>query len=91
MPVFPKNQNTFLGNTLRDHFERIGDNNPLLWQLRIRENLETYLVDGKEAGCGVCPDKYICGGCRTRAYSYFNGNVKTPDIGYIHNKALWKK
>jgi len=37
MPVFPKNQNTFLGNTLRDHFERIGDNNPLLWQLRIEK------------------------------------------------------
>jgi radical SAM protein with 4Fe4S-binding SPASM domain len=57
----------------------------------VREKLEDYMVDGKRVGCGNCPDKYICGGCRARAYSYFNGNVKAPDIGCIHNKPLWEK
>lgn len=88
---FPTNKDTILGNILKDNFEEIWDHNPLLWQLRVRENLEDYIVDGETVGCGNCPDKYICGGCRARAYSYFNGNVKTPDIGCIHNKPLWEK
>ncbi|MEM3703441.1 MAG: radical SAM protein [Candidatus Bathyarchaeia archaeon] len=88
---FPTNKSTVLGNILKNDFEGIWDNNDLLWQLRIREGLETYLVKGKAVGCGVCPDKYICGGCRARAYSYFNGNVKAPDIGCTHNKLLWEK
>ncbi|MEM2466500.1 MAG: radical SAM protein [Candidatus Bathyarchaeia archaeon] len=88
---FPTNRNTILGNILENNFEEIWDSDPLLWQLRTRENLETYIVNGKEVGCGVCPDKYICGGCRARAYSYFNGNIKAPDIGCIHNRALWEK
>jgi len=88
---FPTNENTVLGNILKDDFEEIWDKNLLLRQLRIREDLETYIVDDKEVGCGNCPDKYICGGCRARAYSYFNGNVKAPDIGCVHNKLLWEK
>lgn len=88
---FPTNNKTVLGNILGNQFEEIWDKDPLLWQLRIRENLETYIVNGKEVGCGNCSDKYICGGCRARAYSYFNGNVKAPDIGCIHNKPLWEK
>ena len=88
---FPTNKKTVLGNILRDSFEEIWDNHPLLWDLRIRENLEDYIVNGQKVGCGKCPDKYICGGCRARAYSYFNGNVNAPDIGCIHNKPLWEK
>jgi len=88
---FPTNKNTVLGNILKDNFEEIWDNNPLLWKLRIREDMESYVVNDEEVGCGKCPDKYICGGCRARAYSYFNGNVKAPDIGCIHNKLLWGK
>lgn len=87
----PIDRNTVIGNMLKDNFEELWDNDPLLWQLRIREKLETYVVNGKEVGCGNCSDKYICGGCRARAYSYFNGNVKAPDIGCIHNKSLWEK
>ncbi|MEM3055533.1 MAG: radical SAM protein, partial [Candidatus Bathyarchaeia archaeon] len=87
----PTDKDTVIGNMLKDNFEEIWDNNPLLWQLRVREKLETYIVNGKEVGCGNCPDKYICGGCRARAYGYFNGNVKAPDIGCIHNKPLWEK
>jgi radical SAM protein with 4Fe4S-binding SPASM domain len=80
-----------LGNILKDDFEEIWDNHPILWELRVRENLEDYIVDGRRVGCGSCQDKYICGGCRARAYSYFNGNLNAPDIGCIHNKPLWKK
>ena len=55
-----------LGNVLRDDFEEVGDNNPLLWQIRSRELLEDCVVDGKAVGYGSCPDKYICGGCRAK-------------------------
>lgn len=88
---FPTNRDTVLGNILRDDFEEIWDHNSLLWQLRTREELENCVVNGKEVGCGNCPDKYICGGCRARAYSYFDGNVKMPDIGCIRNKQVWEK
>ena len=88
---FPTNKDTVLGNILKDNFEEIWDDNPLLWKLRTRESLEDYMVNGGRVGCGSCPDKYICGGCRARAYSYFNGNVNKPDIGCIHNKPLWEK
>ncbi|MEM2103619.1 MAG: radical SAM protein [Candidatus Bathyarchaeia archaeon] len=88
---FPANKNTVLGNVLNNDFTEIWDKNPLLWDLRVRENLETYMAGGKKLGCGNCPDKYICGGCRARAYSYFNGNVKAPDIGCTYNKLLWEK
>jgi radical SAM protein with 4Fe4S-binding SPASM domain len=88
---FQTSKETVLGNILTDNFERIWDTHPLLWKLRIREDLEDYLVAGEKVGCGDCPDKYICGGCRARAYSYFNGNVKTPDVGCIHNVRLWEK
>jgi radical SAM protein with 4Fe4S-binding SPASM domain len=88
---FPTGNDTVLGNILKDVFEEIWDKHSLLWKLRTRENLEDYLIDGQRVGCGSCPDKYICGGCRARAYSYFNGNVESPDIGCIHNKSLWEK
>jgi radical SAM protein with 4Fe4S-binding SPASM domain len=88
---FPTGKDTVLGNILKDSFEKIWDTHPLLWKLRIRENLKDYVVNGNRVGCGSCPDKYICGGCRARAYSYFNGDVNTPDIGCINNKPLWEK
>ncbi len=88
---FPTNKDTVLGNILSDNFEEIWDSHPLLWKIRTREELEDYLVDGRKVGCGSCPDKYICGGCRARAYSYFDGNVMAPDIGCIHNKPLWQR
>ncbi|MBC7130508.1 radical SAM protein [Candidatus Bathyarchaeota archaeon] len=87
---FPTNNDTVIGNILRDNFEEIWDNNSLLWQLRIREQLEAYTSKEGVFGCGNCPDKYICGGCRARAYGYFNGNVRAPDVGCIHNKPLWE-
>jgi len=87
---FPTGSDTVLGNVLRDSFEDVWDNDPFLWRLRSRENLEDYVVCGKRVGCGGCSDKYICGGCRARSYSYFGGNVESPDVGCIHNKPLWE-
>ena len=87
---FQTSKETVLGNMLKDNFEEIWDTNPLLWKLRTREDLEDCSINGNKLGCGQCPDKYICGGCRARAYSYFDGNVKMPDIGCIHNEPLWK-
>jgi len=88
---FPTNENTIIGNILEDDFEHIWDNNALLWKLRTREKLESYEMNGQTIGCGNCEDKYICGGCRARAYGYFNGNLNAPDIGCIDNEELWKK
>jgi len=88
---FQTSEKTVLGNILKDDFEKIWDTHPLLWRLRTREALEDFEVEGKRVGCGSCPDKYICGGCRARAYSYFNGKVESPDIGCIHNKPLWER
>jgi len=80
-----------LGNILEDDFEYIWDNNEVLWKLRTREKLESYKINGQTIGCGNCEDKYICGGCRARAYGYFKGNLNAPDIGCIDNEELWKK
>ena len=34
--------------------------------------------------CGSCDYKNVCGGCRARAYAYFD-DIKAPDIGCIYN------
>jgi MoaA/NifB/PqqE/SkfB family radical SAM enzyme len=42
--------------------------------LRDRDNLK--------GRCGHCTYKYICGGCRARAYAYY-GDYLAPDPGCI--------
>ncbi len=86
---FPTNSETVRGNIIRDDFDQIWDHDEMFWKLRTRENLESYDVGGRSIGCGSCEDKYICGGCRARSYSYFNGDLDGPDIGCIDNQALW--
>lgn len=49
---------------------------------RNRENLEE--------NCGTCSYSYICGGCKARAFNYFN-NPSAPDIGCIYNRNVWKE
>jgi len=88
---FPTNEDTVLGNILKDDFEYIWGNSEMLWKLRTREKLENYEVNGKTVGCGNCKDKYICGGCRARSYGYFNGTLNGPDIGCIDNEEIWRK
>ncbi len=88
---FATNKDTVRGNIMRDNFEDIWDHDEMFWRLRTRENLKSYEVEGRSIGCGRCEDKYICGGCRARAYSYFDGDLDGSDIGCIENKELWEK
>ncbi|MFP3984647.1 MAG: radical SAM protein [Candidatus Bathyarchaeia archaeon] len=88
---FASNQNTVRGNILRDNLEEIWDHDEMFWKLRTRENLKSYKIGGRYVGCGSCEDKYICGGCRARSYSYFNGDLNWPDIGCVYNEELWAK
>jgi radical SAM protein with 4Fe4S-binding SPASM domain len=88
---FPTNENTVRGNILKDNLEELWDRDEMFWRLRTRENLKSYEFGGRSIGCGSCEDKYICGGCRARSYSYFNGDLDGPDIGCIGNQELWKR
>ncbi len=88
---FPTNKETVRGNILRNSFEELWDQDEMFWRLRTRAGLKSHRVDGQLVGCGNCEDKYICGGCRARSYSYFSGDLDSPDVGCIDNKKLWEK
>ncbi|MEM5872418.1 MAG: radical SAM protein [Candidatus Aenigmatarchaeota archaeon] len=71
---------TKVGNILKDDLKDIWLNSNVLKILRF----------GKRKGnCGVCKYKNICGGCRARAFAYFNDYL-APDPGCIKNKEYWK-
>ncbi|PUA33037.1 MAG: hypothetical protein B9J98_02920 [Candidatus Terraquivivens tikiterensis] len=63
-----------LGNLRHKKFEEIWLNSSILNDLRDRNKLKD--------GCGICPYKFVCGGCRARAYGYF-GDYLMPDPGCI--------
>lgn len=48
----------------------------VFWDLRDREKLK--------GACGSCRFKYVCGGCRARAYGYFRDYL-APDPGCIYS------
>ncbi len=64
------------GNLREQSFSEIWHKSKVLESLRTREDLED--------SCGSCGNKYICGGCRARAYAYC-GSLKAPDVGCIKN------
>jgi radical SAM protein with 4Fe4S-binding SPASM domain len=70
-----------LGNIREQSLVDIWRNSPVLKQIRSRDAFE---------GCGECEYKYICGGCRARAYAYFN-NLQGPDPACSINEKYWKK
>ena len=70
-----------LGNIRVDHLRDIWHSLEMLWKLRDRDVLK---------GCGTCEYRYICGGCRARAYGYY-GDVQAPDPGCIHNLQYWRQ
>ena len=43
----------------------------------------------KFLGCGECKFVNICGGCRARAFAYYN-DIQGPDPGCIINKEYWE-
>ena len=69
-----------VGNIKHDNFEELWANNRILWTLRDRDKLQD--------NCGRCKFKYVCGGCRARAYAYF-GDIRAPDPGCINNKEAY--
>jgi radical SAM protein with 4Fe4S-binding SPASM domain len=69
-----------VGNVRVDDLEDLWKRNEVFEALRDKDKVE---------GCGECSYRYVCGGCRARAYNYF-GNYLKPDPGCIRNKALWE-
>ncbi|UCD04169.1 MAG: radical SAM protein [Candidatus Woesearchaeota archaeon] len=74
--------NLVIGNVLKDNLNYLWDTNEILKALRDRDKYKGH--------CSKCEDKYICGGCRARAYGYLK-DVTGPDLGCINNKEYWDK
>ena len=63
-------------------FEEFWDTCPVFWDLRDRDKLKPH--------CGECEYRFVCGGCRARAYGYF-GDYLAPDPGCINNLRAWEE
>jgi radical SAM protein with 4Fe4S-binding SPASM domain len=70
-----------IGNVRNDNIEKLWKKSKVFKALRNKDKLE---------GCGKCDYRYVCGGCRARAYNYFGDYLK-PDIGCIRQKDLWEE
>jgi radical SAM protein with 4Fe4S-binding SPASM domain len=70
-----------IGNIRKDKLKDIWEKSPILNKMRDRDELK---------GCGECKYRYVCGGCRARAYGYF-GDVAGPDPGCINNLKYWEE
>lgn len=79
---FPHKNDVKLGNLNEDNFKDIWMNSDVLNVLRNKEILEGH--------CGECESRNICGGCRARAYNYFD-NILAPDPGCINNEKEWEE
>ena len=71
-----------LGNILNEDFDYFWKNNTVLKDLRNKDKLKN--------NCGKCDYRYVCGGCRARAYGY-TGDYLESDPGCINNIKLWNK
>ena len=63
-----------VGDIRRESFREIWLNSRVMRDLRDREKLK--------GRCGRCNFRYVCGGCRSRAYAYY-GDYLAPDPGCI--------
>ncbi|MEM3708723.1 MAG: radical SAM protein [Nitrososphaerales archaeon] len=70
-----------LGNIREQSLVKIWRESKILKQIRNRELFK---------GCGECEYKYVCGGCRARAYAYFN-DLQGPDPSCSFNERYWEK
>jgi radical SAM protein with 4Fe4S-binding SPASM domain len=70
-----------IGNIRKDRLRDVWHSSEVLWKLRDRDSLQ---------GCGVCEYRYVCGGCRARAYGYY-GDVTGPDPGCPINRRYWEE
>ncbi len=71
-----------VGNIREKPFWDIWTNTPLFNLLRDRDKLKGF--------CKKCPYRNVCGGCRARAYGYYNDPM-APDPGCIYNLKYWNK
>lgn len=69
-----------LGNIKEDDFLEVWKNHDFLKKIRERK--------GFKRNCGLCEHRNICGGCRARAYGYFD-DVLAPDPGCLKNEGYW--
>ncbi len=69
-----------VGNVREDDLEDLWLHNHVFEDLRDKDIIE---------GCGGCIYRYVCGGCRARAYNYFGDYLK-PDPGCVRNKKWWE-
>lgn len=79
---FPHEDAVKVGNLFEDDFEKVWRNSELFWKIRDKEKLAQY--------CGNCQYRYTCGGCRARAYNYFN-DILAPDPGCVLNRDFWNQ
>lgn len=70
-----------IGNMRENALREVWEKSDVLWRMRNRDRIK---------GCGECEYKYVCGGCRARAYGYF-GDVAGPDPGCIKNARYWEE
>ena len=68
-----------IGNLRRDRLEDIWKNNKVINDLKDKDLLKP--------PCGECEYRYVCGGCRARAYAYF-GDYLERDPGCLKGKLL---
>ncbi len=70
-----------VGNLRKTSFWSLWTRHPLFQKLRDRNALKGF--------CGKCPYRFVCGGCRARAYGYF-ADPLAPDPGCIYNLPAWR-
>jgi len=63
-----------VGDLRKQTFKDIWENNEVMLKLRDKDLIKP--------PCGECPYRYVCGGCRARAYSY-HGDYLAPDPGCL--------
>lgn len=66
-----------VGNLRHESFEDLWNKSPIFLKLRERSAFEE--------PCGRCQYRFVCGGCRARAYAYV-GYITGPDPGCINFK-----
>lgn len=73
---------TSIGNLRHEKLGEIWENSELLKSMRDRDKLWGH--------CAICDYKMLCGGCRARAYAYYD-DLTGPDPGCINNKVYIAK
>ena len=72
--------NKVVGDLRENSLSEIWMNSPMMQDLRDRDKLKEH--------CGSCKNRTLCGGCRARAFGYFEDHL-APDPGCIYNQKAW--